>query len=204
MIRVNLLKTDIKGGDKKVAAAAAPPVEAKPEKAKKTNTINLIFGLLVVLLGALAFLQKKSIDTERTLLSDAQEQQRVLAPVNQKLELVEMQKTFLESKINLIEVLRSRQSIPLRLLDTISSALPEWVWLIEANFRGLTLEIKGRGISNIQISEYSTVLQKSGLFSEVTVASSNQMNIGRNVVQEFLIRAQLMPPAPVAKGPVSK
>ncbi|MBN1938647.1 MAG: PilN domain-containing protein [Candidatus Aminicenantes bacterium] len=204
MIRVNLLKTDIKGGDRKSAAAAAPPVEARPERAKKSNTINLIFGLLIVVIGALAFLQKKALDTERILLADAQEQQRVLTPVLQKLELVEMQKRFLQSKIGLIEELRTKQSLPLQVLDTISATLPEWVWLLEATFKGMTLDIKGRALSNIQISEYSTVLQRSGLFSEVTITSSNQIVVGRNVVQEFLLKIQLVRPAVSAKGPVPK
>jgi Tfp pilus assembly protein PilN len=204
MIRVNLLKTDIKGGDKKAAAPTAAPIEAKPEKAKKSNTINLIFGLLIVVLGALAFLQKKALDTERVLLADAQEQQRVLSPVLQKLELVEMQKIFLQSKIGLIEELRGKQSLPLQVLDTISSTLPEWVWILEANLKGMTLDIKGRALSNIQISEYSTALQRSGLFTGADITSSTQMTVGRNVVQEFLIRAQLVPPAVPAKGPVSK
>ncbi len=204
MIRVNLLKTDIKGGDKKAAAAAAAPIEAKPEKAKKSNTINLVFGLLVVVLGALAFLQKKSLDTEQLLLSDAQEQQRVLSPVLQKLEMVELQKTFLESKIGLIEELRGKQSLPLRILDIVSASLPEWVWLMEANLKGLILDIKGRALSNLQISEYSTALQRTGLFTEVTITSSNQTTIGRNIVQEFLIQAKLVPPAVPAKGPAPK
>lgn len=205
MIRVNLLKTDIKGGDRKTTvSAAAPPLEAKPEKSKKSNTINLVIFLVIAVVGALAYLQKKAIDTERALLSDAQEQQRVLSPVLQKLELVEIQKVFLENKINLIEQLRRRQSLPLMILDTISSQLPEWVWLMEATLKGQVLDLKGRALSNIQISEYSQALQKSGLFADVTISSSTQMLVGRNVVQEFVLRAPLVPPTPVAKGPVAK
>nr|HPN17755.1 hypothetical protein [Candidatus Aminicenantes bacterium] len=113
MIRVNLLKTDIKAGDKRpaVGVSVAAPVEIKPEKAKKSNAVNLIIFLVIAVLGALAFLQKQSIDTERALLSEAQDQQRVLTPVLQKLELVEQQKFFLENKIRLIEELRGRQAV---------------------------------------------------------------------------------------------
>ncbi|MCX6565920.1 MAG: PilN domain-containing protein [Candidatus Aminicenantes bacterium] len=205
MIRVNLLKTDIKAGDKKtpIGAPVAGPVESKPEKAKKSNVVNLIIFLVIAVLGALAFLQKKSLDSERALLSEAQEQQRVLTPVLQKLELVEQQKIFLESKIGLIEELRGRQAIPLQVLDALSRNLPEWVWLMEATYNAQALEIKGRGLSNIQISEYSKALQKSGLFSDVTISSSNQITVGNNVFQEFILKAQL--PAPAAtKGPVAK
>ena len=103
MIRVNLLKTDIKAGDKRpsVGVPVAAPVEIKPEKPKKSNAVNLIVFLVIAVLGALAFLQKQSIDTERALLSEAQDQQRVLTPVLQKLELVE--RVLPENKIRLIE-----------------------------------------------------------------------------------------------------
>jgi type IV pilus assembly protein PilN len=206
MIRVNLLKTDIKPGDKRqpVGAPVAAPVEAKPEKAKKSNVVNLVIFLVIAILGALAFLQKKSYDTERALLSEAQDQQRVLTPVLQKLDLVEQQKIFLESKIGLIEQLRSRQAIPLQVLDALSRNLPEWVWLIEATLKTLALEIKGRALSNIQISEYSQALQRSGLFSDVTISSSTQITVGNNIFQEFVLKAQLPAPAPAAKGPVAK
>jgi len=204
MIRVNLLKTDIKSGDKRapVGAPEAAPVEAKPEKAKKSNIVNLIIFLVIAVLGALAFLQKKSLDTERALLSEAQEQQRVLTPVLQKLELVEQQKFFLENKIGLIEELRGRQAVPLQVLDALSRNLPEWVWLLEATYKTQTLDIKGRALSNIQISEYSKALQKSGLFSDVTISSSTQITVGNNVFQEFVLKA--LRPAPAAKGPVAK
>lgn len=203
MIRVNLLKTDIKGGDKKTPSGAPTiePIEDKPAKPKKTNTLNLIIFLVIAVIGALAFLQKKSLDTERTLLADAQEQKRILGPVLQKLELESQQKLFLESKIGLIEELRGRQSVPLEVLDALSRNLPEMVWLLEANLHGATLEIKGRALSNIQISEYMNALQKSGLFGEIGINSTQQVTVGNNVFQEFNLTALF--PVPV-KAPVAK
>jgi Tfp pilus assembly protein PilN len=203
MIRVNLLKTDIKGGDKRAPAGApaVEPVEEKVAKPKKTNTINLIIFLAIAIIGALAFLQKKSIDTEKALLSEAQDQKRILAPVLQKLEMEQQQKEFLESKIGLIEELRGRQSVPLQVLDALSRNLPEWVWLLEANLHATTLEIKGRALSNIQISEYMNSLLKSGLFSDVSINSTQQVSVGNNVFQEFNLTALF--PVPV-KGPVTK
>ncbi|MHB8055683.1 MAG: PilN domain-containing protein [Candidatus Aminicenantales bacterium] len=203
MIRVNLLKTDIKGGDRRAPAGApaVEPIEEKPAKAKKPNTANLIIFLAIIVIGALAFLQKKSLDTERALLAEAQEQKRVLAPVLQKLELEEQQKTFLENKIGLIEELRGRQSVPLQVLDALSRNLPEWVWLMEANLHGTSLDIKGRALSNIQISEYMNALQKSGLFADVSINSTQQVSVGNNIFQEFNLTALF--PVPV-KGPVAK
>ncbi len=203
MIRVNLLKTDIKGGEKKTPAGApaVEPVEDKTGKAKKSNTVNLVVFLAIAIIGALAFLQKRSLDTERALLSDAQEQKRVLGPVLQKLEMVAQQKLFLESKIGLIQELRGKQSLPLQVLDTLSRTLPEWVWLLETTYRGATLDIKGRALSNIQISEYMNALQKSGLFADVGINATQQVNVGNNVFQEFTLTAMF--PVPT-KGPVSK
>ncbi len=52
MIRVNLLKTDIKAGDKRpsVGVPVAAPVEIKPKNRKKSNAVNLIVFLVIAVL----------------------------------------------------------------------------------------------------------------------------------------------------------
>jgi Tfp pilus assembly protein PilN len=192
MIRVNLLKSDTKTVEKKGPVA---PDEPKAEKLPKSNIINLIIVLVIIVLGSLAFLQRKALNTEKNLLAAAQEEQRILTPVLQKLELMEQRKVYLEKKIGLIQELRSRQSIPLQILDTLTRGLPDWVWLINASLHDRALVITGRAQSNLQISEYANALQKSGIFSIVTVVNTQQKSIATNVIVEFTINATILPPS---------
>jgi type IV pilus assembly protein PilN len=199
MIRVNLLKSEAKAVEKKGVGAAAEP---KTEKSKKNNIGNLVVFLAIVVVGALAFFQKQALDGEKALLSAAQEEQRVLTPVLEKLDLVEQQKEFLQKKVDLIEELRNKQAVPLHILDTLTRGLPDWVWLTEANLNGRALTLKGRALSNLQVSDYMNALQRSGLFSEVSIVSTQQINVGPNNVQEYTLNALL--PAPAAKTPEAK
>jgi type IV pilus assembly protein PilN len=194
MIRVNLLKSEAKAVEKKGVGAAAEP---KTEKSKKNNIGNLVVFLAIVVVGALAFFQKQALDGEK-----AQEEQRVLTPVLEKLDLVEQQKEFLQKKVDLIEELRNKQAVPLHILDTLTRGLPDWVWLTEANLNGRALTLKGRALSNLQVSDYMNALQRSGLFSEVSIVSTQQINVGPNNVQEYTLNALL--PAPAAKTPEAK
>jgi len=203
MIRVNLLKAEAKTVEKKGAAAEA--AEPKAEAAKKSSNIgNLILFGVIVIVGSLAFLQKRALDNEHALLAEAQEQQRVLTPVLQKLDMVEQQKIFLEKKIGLIEDLRGRQAVPLQILDTLTRGLPDWVWLVDATLQLRNLDVKGRAISNIQISDYAKALQKSGLFSTVTVVSTQQRSVGTNVFVEFVINAVILESSPKPAGAPAK
>jgi Tfp pilus assembly protein PilN len=199
MIRINLLKSEAKTVEKKSVSAAAEP---KADKSKKNNLVNLIVFLAIVVVGALGLLQKKALDTEKSLLSAAQEEQRLLIPVLEKLDLVEQQKLFLQKKVDLIEELRNKQAVPLRILDTLTRGLPDWVWLTDVSLNGLTLTLKGRALSNLQISDYMNALQRSGLFSVVSIISTQQINVGPNLVQEYTLNALL--PAPAAKTPEAK
>jgi Tfp pilus assembly protein PilN len=198
MIRVNLVKSE-----KKEIEEAILPEERAPKERKKTPLGNLLIALAVVVIGALAYVQKSALDTERALLEEARAEKLKLQPVGAKLDLVELQKIFLEKKIGLINALKARQSSAIQIMEEISRDLPDWVWLTEANLRPQGLELKGRALSNIQISDFMRNLEKSGLFDSVGLVGSIQRTMGTNSYLEFTLTAALAAPKPppaAAKG----
>ncbi|MBM3294006.1 MAG: PilN domain-containing protein [Candidatus Aminicenantes bacterium] len=199
MIRVNLLKAaDKKEVDRKVLG---PEAEGQAVKKKKGPNTNLIILGAIVAVGGLALLQKRALDRERLLLRMAKDEQATLAPVIAKLAEVEQSKTFLELKVGLIQSLRQQQPTPVRVLEALSACLPEWVWLTEATFRNRILEVKGRALSNVLISDFMDALQKSSLFDTVNLMNSQQQTIGNDSFVNFTLNA-LLPPAPaVTAGP---
>jgi type IV pilus assembly protein PilN len=139
-------------------------------------------------------MKQKALDTERGLLNSAREEKRQLEPVLAKLDQVEQQKTFLQKKIGLINQLKARQSGAVQILEALSAALPEWVWLTEATLARQNLQIRGRALSNIQISDYMRNLEKSGIFDAVGLLGSAQKNLGGNTFLEFSLSADIAPP----------
>ena len=157
MIRVNLLKAE-----KKEIEAKPTPTEPEVKAKKKTPVGNLVIFFAILLLAALAYVQESAIKTEGGLLNVLREEKQKLETVSIKLDQVEQQKTFLQRKIGLINQLKSRQSGAVQIMEALSTALPEWVWLTEATLARQNLQIKGRALSNIQISDYMRNLEKSG------------------------------------------
>jgi len=201
MIRVNLVKSEKKDIEKRPFPDQEEP-QAKDKK--KPPITNLLIGLGVVAVAALAFVQKKSIDTERALLADAQAEKSRLQPLVAKLDLVELERSLLEKKIGLIDGLKARRSVAVRIMEEISRDLPDWVWLTEENLRGQGLELKGRALSNIQVSDFMRNLEKSGIFDNVGLSSSVQRSQGANVYLEFTVTANLVPPAAGGPAPGAK
>jgi type IV pilus assembly protein PilN len=181
MIRVNLVKSEKKDIEKRPV-----PEHDEPKEKKKPLLGNLLIALAIVVVGGLFLLQKKTIDSERALLADARAEKARLQPVVAKLDQFEQQKAFLEKKIGLISGLKARQSGAVRIMEEISRDLPDWVWLTEESLRPQGLELKGRALSNIQISDFMRNLEKSGLFDNVQ---------GNNAYLEFTITATIAPPA---------
>ncbi|MCX6563735.1 MAG: PilN domain-containing protein [Candidatus Aminicenantes bacterium] len=197
MIRVNLLKAERKEIETKDAGPLEPEVKVK----KKRPVGNLVIFFIILLLAALAYMQQKALKTERGLLNSALEEKRQLEPVLAKLDQVEQQKTFLQKKIGLINLLKARQSGAVQILEALSAALPEWVWLTEATLARQNLQIRGRALSNIQISDYIRNLEKSGIFDSVGLLGSAQKNLGGNTFLEFSLSADVAPPP--ASAPIS-
>ena len=196
MIRVNLLKAE-----KKEIEAKATPTETEVKVKKKTPFGNLVIFLAILLLAALAYVQQSALNTEGDLLNVLGEEKQKLETVSIKLDLVEQQKTFLQRKIGLINQLKARQSGAVQIMEALSAALPEWVWLTEATLARQNLQIRGRALSNIQISDYMRNLEKSGIFDAVGLLGSAQKNVGGNAFLEFSLSADITPPP--ASAPAS-
>ena len=201
MIRINLLKPESK--DVREVQAAAP-VEVKP-RAQLGNLGALILILAVAGLGAYYFIQKKNMDEERELLARAQQEKEKLQYVIQKLDEVQAQKANLERKITLINWLKAQQDRPVRIMDTLSRNIPDWVWLTEATYGPQGVQIKGKALSNNLIADYMSSLEASSTLTNVYLVSSTQSASGKEQVLDFTLLAALeippnMPPPPTAPG----
>lgn len=202
MIRINLIKTEAKDVEVKTAVSAEPEIREK----RPAPTGSLIAALIILLLLALAFFQKRAIDRERGVLGTVEEEKKTLEPVLVKLEDVENRKAFLERKIGLIKDLQVRQGDVVKFMVELSAGLPEWVWLTETTYGRQGVQIKGKALSNIQISDYMRNLERSGLFDTVALLSSTQRRQANDVFLDFTLSANFPLPqaAEPAKPPEAK
>lgn len=206
MIRINLLKPEKK--EWKDTAPGLPVQEAPREKAKAPSG-NLIILLAIVGIAALFYLQKRALDREQALLNQAKQEKAKLQYVITKLAEIETQKATLEKKIDLITQLQAQQEVVVRIMDEISKALPEWVWLTEAAFDKGIVSLKGKALSNNLIGDYMIALENSPYLARVDIKGSTQKTVKNNQFLEFMLTAAVSaqpeaaapPGAPPAETP---
>lgn len=201
MIRINLLKPETK--DIKEQAAVAP---GAPEVAvkKQPRLGSLIFLVLIVALGAVLYFQRQAFSREEELLATAKAEKSKLQYVTAKLEEQRKLKASLERKINLINDLRAQQATAVKIMDTLSRSLPDWVWLTEVAYDSKGLQIKGKALSNNLIADFMTSLENSPVLANVALGQSTQRKSQRNEYLEFTLSAALEKkpePAPAAVKP---
>ena len=72
-------------------------------------------------------------------------------------------------KVELINQLRVNQKGPVRLMDEVSSALPDLLWLDRMDYRGNSIGIDGRALNPTAVGYFVENLRKVRSFQEPTV-----------------------------------
>ena len=178
MIRINLLKPEAK---------ELPAEEARREI--KPPKMSLIYLLVVFAAAALFFYQRSAFNKEGGLLEDALVEKNKLSDVLSKLGEAQELKSLFERKINLINQIKPRQQVAVRIMDELSKHIPYYVWLSEATYDQQKVHIKGKALSNNLIADYIYSLETSPYFFNVNLLSSTQKTSRDNQYLEFALNA---------------
>jgi len=161
LIRINLL-TEAR------AAAAKKKGPSLPTGAKLNNLL-LIAGVAIgiIYIGVMALIltsRRRHLDEE---IGKAKEEVARLKSIIDEVKGYEDKKKSLEEKIALINNLKTNQKGPVRLMDEISKALPDLVWLTEMSIAGDNLlTLRGKTLSPNAVATYLENLKKSPYFAE--------------------------------------
>jgi Tfp pilus assembly protein PilN len=183
MIRINLLKPEAK---------ELPADEARREI--RPPKMSLIYLLVIFAAAALFFYQRSAFNKEGGLLEDAQAEKNKLSAVLGKLEEAQELKGLFERKISLINQIKPRQQVAVRIMDELSKHIPFYVWLSEATYDKQKIHIKGRALSNNLIADYIYSLETSPYFFNVNLLSSTQRTTRDNRYLEFALNATYVAP----------
>lgn len=162
MIKINL-----------VSEGKRPVVSRKTKERLGIAGLSLSEGLFLValLLGALAvggywWYLRGEVKTRDTQIAAAQREVDELAQVLQEVEEYKAKKAKLEHKINIINELKRAQWGPVRIMDQVSNALPELLWLDSLTLRANNLELRGQAFNTNQIAAFIENLGKVPEFQE--------------------------------------
>ena len=167
MIRINLVAPE------RATKAKAKAGPALPAGALQSYILLALFagGALVLCAGAWWLQSNKLKDLEVRIAAD-EKRQSDLQAISQQVDQFQQRKGILENKVLVIEQLRLAQKSPVHMLDEISKALPDFVWLTSMEETRGALRFQGESNSLAAVADFMNGLQRSGWFPQVDLDSS--------------------------------
>jgi type IV pilus assembly protein PilN len=196
MIRINLLAAERDRSKKKAAAVLG------------TTGQKMTVGCTLILIVAALFvgwrywtLTRQSGDLDRQISAAQQETMR-LRSVIQQVQQFEQRKAQLQQRVVLIEQLRKGQTGPVHMLDQISRALPQMLWLTQLKQSGTDVVVDGKCTTLTGLSEFVSNLEASGYFKksiEIVDTKTDMAGVPPTEIIRFTIKATFQQPGDSAK-----
>lgn len=187
MIKVNLLSPEKKDLS---SAQGDTAVFADEERENKLNIPAIVSAIVlsIALITVLYFLQSGKLDTVRKTL---EERKATLAEKESVLKtLSELEKTrkILDRKVKIIQNLNAKKQTTVKMMDQLSRALPEMVWLTSLKFSNGTLNLSGSALSNNMIADFINNLKSTNYFYNIQFKDSIRRRASGMDVFNFRLR----------------
>ena len=186
MTRINLL----------AGSAAPPPPRGSVDVVQRvTLACSVILVAMVVVIGWRFWsLRQESNQVQQELTAADQEIAR-LGPVVDQVERLDAERDRLEQHVELIQGLRSGQSGPVHVLDELSRAMPEGLWLAQLEQDADDIVVEGRTFTLSALSDFMANLEGSEFFDPpVEIIDSQLEETEQGEVVRFELRAQFVGP----------
>jgi type IV pilus assembly protein PilN len=157
MIRINLLAAERDKSRKKAVTLGTAGQ-------KLTVGCSLILILAVLFIGWRYWALSRDSNAVDAEIAAAQQETTRLHAVIQQVQQFEQRKAQLQQRVVLIEQLRKGQNGPVHMLDQISRAMPQMLWLTELKQAAGDVVIDGRCTTLTGLSEFVSNLEASGYF----------------------------------------
>lgn len=177
MIRINLLTVDRERAKRKTKFQVGHKI---------TAACSLILVAAALVVGWWFWsLQRTSADLDQQI-ADAERETQRLQSIIQQVTQFEARRAQLQQRVTLIEELRKGQTGPVHLLDQISSALPEAMWLTDLKQAGSDLTIEGRCTSLNALSDFVSGLEASNLFERPVEIIDSRVEAATGAMPELI------------------
>ncbi len=171
MIKVNLLSPE----KKDVSTGAGATAVFSDDERESQLSIPAIVGasvLTVLIIVGLYFVQANKLDDVRKQLEERRARLSELQDVLETLKVLEKTKKVLKNKVDIIQNLNSKKQIAVRMMDQLSRALPEMVWLKNMKFNNSVLTISGSALSNNLVADFINNLKSTNYFLNIKFKDS--------------------------------
>jgi len=190
LIKINLLTVDRERAKRKAKFQVGQKV---------TVGCSLVLVAAALVVGWWFWsLQRASADLDQQI-ADAERETQRLQSVIQQVTQFEGRRAQLQQRVTLIEELRKEQTGPVHLLDQISKALPEAMWLTDLRQAANDITLEGRCTSLNSLSDFVSALEASELFERPVEIIDSRVEAATTSTSElirFSVRARQRAKAP--------
>jgi type IV pilus assembly protein PilN len=173
MIRINLVQEQ---KVKKGGGGGAPKVKAAPGALQAYLLLGLFAGGAALLCAAGYVFKSSQIRDLDGKIRAGEERKKQLQAIKVQVDAFQAKKTLLENKVNLIKQLKAEQKGPVHMLDEVSKALPDFVWLTGLDETRGAVRFSGESNGLTAVAAFMEGLQRSGWFPTVELVSTKEAN----------------------------
>ena len=180
MIRINLL-----------------PVRAaqKKQKLRSQLTVMVLSLVLVGLLCGALFMQQQGINENlQDEIADINRRNTELQSRIGEVRDYEQRKADLEQKLSVLADLKSEKTGPVRLLDDLSNALPEELWLTSFSEQNGSIDLAGIADTEQRVATFMQTLEQSRHYSNIELTVTEQTTVGNRRMQRFTLKGRAVTP----------
>ncbi|MFO7577691.1 MAG: PilN domain-containing protein [Pelovirga sp.] len=180
MIRINLL-----------------PIRAAQRKQKMRSQLSvfvLILVLAVAVCGGLYIQQQRTNDNLQAEIADINRRNAELQARIGEVRDIEKKKADLEQKLTVLGKLKSDKTGPVRLLDDLSNALPDELWLTSYAEQNGSIDLAGVADTEQRVALFMQQLEASGHYSNVELSVTEQTTVGNRKMQRFSLKGRAVTP----------
>lgn len=174
-----------------------PHREARRAADLRESIALLVLGL-VVLAGGIFFMHKSvrsEIASAQANVTQLEADIAKFKPQQQLVETFKARKKELQDKLDVIGSLETARSGPVRMLDELSSNVPERLWLTAIATKGSAIRLEGQSLDTGVVADFLRVLNASPYFVNVDLDKTSGGDVIEGVrLVNFVIRADMTAP----------
>ncbi len=181
MIRINLL-----------------PVRAAQRKEKIRSQLSIFFLCIILVLigcGALYAQKMTAINGTKEQIAEIDKQNRALQKKIGQVKDFEKKKADLEQKLNVLDSLKENKSGPVHLLDELSRALPDKLWLTKFTEKDGSITLSGIADNENTVADFMRTLDASSYYQNVELTVTEQTKVADNKMQKFTLSCNVQMPS---------
>lgn len=178
MIRINLLPTR--------------EIAAEVSRRQELLVAGVAVALTAILLGTVFVNQSSRLSSLEEEFAQLTKEIKILNGKAKGLADIKKNIRTVKEKLKVIDELSKKKTGPVRVMESLSSAMPEKLWLKEFKESAGNLSLSGRAVDNQTIADFLKALTSSPYFQNVELIETTQVKEKGGRLKKFVMRARLL------------